>query len=273
MKSNREIEELLKISLKDDINELESVRKKLIAKAVRLKLYLLLLLLGLLTKFYSEIYMEYSGEEMNLGFAIFSIMVLIGYIYLKPESLVSKKNIRVFYKKVKMDFFQKSINLIDSNIEYSPIYKTHISYIEKSGFWCGSYTIAKEDDGLLFDFNKMKARLSELKIYRGTKKIFSGIFIKVDFYEKDFICKSELSNYIYSIKNKIEQDFKVSIRESSTDNTFYYAIDFNRELCEVKLSSKNKVNFDNRKEDLLILYNLISFVNIINSFTMHLVKK
>lgn len=267
MKTNKEIEALFKESLKDNIEELESTRIKLITKANRLKSYLLIVLLGFLVVFYFEnfyLYFEYSRLEVDLGFAIFAISLLVGYIYLKPESLVSEKNTRLFYRMAKINFFQKCINSVDPRIKYSPVYKTHISHIKKCGFWSGNYTIAKEEDGLFFSFSNMNARLSKLKIYRSTKKVFSGVFIKVDFNTKEFICENELSENIIWIKNKIEKDFKLSIRQSNIDSSFYFALDFNREWCEVKLSSKKEVSFDNIKEDLMMLYNLIFFVNSIS---------
>jgi len=268
MKSNKEIEELLKTALKEDIDELESIRKKFISKANKLKGYLLLLLLGFLAKFYFENYDPNAGLEIDLGFGIFTVCVLVGYIFLKPESLVSGKNNKEFYKKVKSNFFPKVINLIDSNIEYLPLYKTHISHISKSGFWNGRYTITKENDGLRFNFSDMKACLSELQIYRSTKKIFSGSFIHVNYSCKDTINPADLSEYISTVRKEIENNFQVEIKESSIDNCFFYAINFKKELMEIKISSKHKVTFDFIKDDLLILYNLISFINMIGSYSV-----
>jgi hypothetical protein len=265
MKSNQEVELHLKELLKEDIEKLELMRGKLIAKGNRNKSFYLIVLLGALVYFSVNLYSELSGFALNFGFTVVSVLVLVSFIFKKPESLVAEKDIRLFYKMVKADFFQKCIKLMDSQVDYTPLYKTHISHIKNSGFWEGSYTITKEDDGLRFPYSNLNANISDLAIYRSTRKIFSGLFIKVDFLEKNKIDSAKLSEHLVSIKDKIERSFSISVQESRFQNTFYFAINLKREFCEIKLSSKTEVKFENVKEDLLILYNLISFINILNT--------
>lgn len=272
MEENKEIEELLKKSLEKDIEELEVIRKNLVVKANRLKLFILVLLLGFLPLIYYKLYGKYSAIEMNVVIGLFAVLVLLLYFTLTPATLVAEKNISEFYKKVRMQIIQKSIGLLDPKVQYSPIYKTHISKVHKSGIWSEQHKITKESDALIFDFGNIKASVSEMIIYKGAQRKFWGSFIKIDLINTDILTKADIAKHTESIKKRIEQDFKVSVKESIKDEAIYYAINFNKAICAVKLSSKQKISFDYLKENLLIIHSLLCLVNSIGNYSSHSVE-
>lgn len=252
-----EIENQLQSGLSKELTSIDELRHELMAKGQRNKLYFLIFLLAVLGYGYIEILIDETGYIGDIVFGTLSIIVLLIYIFSKPQSFISGNNLRTFYNQAKKDVFQKSIGILDSSADYRPLYKTHLSHINKSGFFGKGFVVSKEDDGIILNRKQSKACISELHVYRGTKKIFRGLFVVITLSSKELNVKEEFSEIISSFKNHITSTGDYKVQEFLNSNTLYLSLDLKSDFLELAISDKKRITYESIESDLKILCSLV----------------
>lgn len=234
-----------------ELSKFNDLRKELYTKGLKNKIVFgILLTIGLIIGYYYTLYEAETEFEADTAFLIIGSLVIFIFTTTKPTNFIGKDHSDDFYSRFKFNVVRKSINNIDPNLVYKPIFKTHKKQLVQSKLF-ETFTDYKEDDGIIGEYQEYCIQISEIHLLNGLKKVFDGLFVKLVFNKA--IGQDKLYNAVY----ELEKECGVELKSSIGNDRLYLAINHPEKLFETSLIKENDAQV---VENVVLIYKINTFV-------------
>jgi len=262
------------------LDELHLMQKEILnSSKINKGVFGILLLLAVFFSYYEIEPRTETEIQAILITVILFIIVTITYVYTKPYTFISKSKVNKLSIKFKKEIILKTILFSNSELKYTPIFKTNKKQLIKSKLF-PEFTEYKEDDGIYTENDNFKLKISEVHMMNKLRKVFDGLFIYIklketndldnnidlsdqilknnSLYLKSVLKDKQLFKYIEELKSELNLPVTVSVCE----NKMFLIICKKEKLFEISL---DKLNRDEIIENIELLYKLISNLKRITS--------
>ncbi len=207
--------------MKPVLQEVEVLRKKVLEKGKRNKLFLSGF--GILIFLYTYTAVQEWADTPMQKFWMSALLIIIlvtAYISIRPEIFLPRNERNRIYKLYTNGVVREMVRFINKTFNYHPIFKTNIRLFERSELFADKITAYQETYGIVGRIGENEIRISEVELRHDSSMMFQGWFAHFDkeILSDDFaIFSDELSIKQWETKADFEQiahdKFKIFLKK------------------------------------------------------------
>lgn len=181
MITQEQSEQFFNERLKPVLEEMESLRKRILERGKRNKLLLsgFGILLFLYTYTNVQAWADSPWEKFWMS-ALLIILLVSVYLAIRPELFLPQTDRSRLYKLFVGSVIREMVRFLSPAFSFQPIYKTHIRQFEKSLLFPTRISAFKESYGIVGKVNDYELRISEIQLRNNLWISFQGWFMQID---------------------------------------------------------------------------------------------
>lgn len=167
--------------LKPVLDEVEALRKKILEKGKRNKLFLSGF--GILLFLYSYTTVQGWADTgiQKFTMSAFLIILLVAvYISIRPELFLPRTERNRIFKLYTNGVVREMLRSLHKSFNYQPIFKTNIRLFERSKLFANKISAYQETYGIIGKMNGVELKISEVEFRNKLITDFQGWFISFD---------------------------------------------------------------------------------------------